>query len=66
VVRIDCRIERWMEDLSFCFGEPWRLGSCERRLACVQWEEGRLRVEGEVYSFLNMSGLRGARRRSCD
>jgi hypothetical protein len=25
VVRMDCRMERWMEDLSFCFGEPWRL-----------------------------------------
>jgi hypothetical protein len=25
VERIELRMERWMEDLSFCLGEPWRL-----------------------------------------
>lgn len=23
---MDCRIDRWIEDLSFCLGEPCRLG----------------------------------------
>ncbi len=58
MLRIELRMDRWIEDLSFCFGEPWRLfagGWSERvssRGSLRKWGGGEER-DGS-YSFLNM------------